>query len=263
MTSWWLFPPLTEEVQFDEKWSFVYQKEKRCVEGTACDRQRGDNWDHVALDPEHRLVLESVGGKRSRRLVRQAVRAVKRKLGGRVPRLITSDEFRPYRGEILDAFGVATPPAHTGLPGRPRKGHTAPHPDLLYATVHKTRKDGRVVKIEPRVIFGSQERLDAALKASTASRAVNTAFIERQNGTDRHRNSRKVRKTYRFSKDWDTHNACSWFSLFLYNFCWPVRTLRQKLPGQGWQDRTPAMSAGLTDHVWTLYEWLSFPARSA
>src|SRR3954454_8855218 len=48
--------------------------------------------------------------------------------------------------------------------------------------------------------------------------------------------------------------------LYRYNFCWAVRTLRQKGADGRWRQRTPAMSASLTDHVWSLREWLSFPA---
>ena len=67
-----------------------------------------------------------------------------------------------------------------------------------------------------------------ALGMSKVSRAINTAFVERENGTDRHRNARKARKTYRFSKDWRYHEAVTYLSLYSYNFCWPVRTLAMK-----------------------------------
>ena len=90
---------------------------------------------------------------------------------------------------------------------------------------------------------------------------MNTSFVERHNGTDRNRCSRKVRKSYGFSKDWAVHRAASVFSDFSYNFCWPVRTLRVKGTDGRWRQRTPAMAAGLTDHVWSLSEWLTYPAR--
>jgi hypothetical protein len=45
-----------------------------------------------------------------------------------------------------------------------------------------------------------------------------------------------------------------------YNFCWPVRTLRVKVARKRYQQRTPAMAAGLTDHVWTIREWATYPA---
>jgi transposase-like protein len=71
---------------------------------------------------------------------------------------------------------------------------------------------------------------------------------------------RKVRKTYCFSKDWDTHNAVIYFTSYTYNFCWPVRTLRQRSPDGQWLPRTPAMAAGLTDRIRSLSEWLTYPA---
>jgi hypothetical protein len=126
---------------------------------------------------------------------------------------------------------------------------------LNYATVHKTRKKGRVVAVATRVIFGTATTVAAALADSSASRTVNTAFVERHNGTDRNRNARKVRKTYCFSKDWWIHRAATFFSKYSDNFCWPVRTLKAK----GGKAQTPAMLAKLTDHVWTLAEWIKRP----
>ena len=177
-------------------------------------------------------------------------------------RLLTSDEYPAYRTEILSAYGIDEAVVRTGKPGRPRKPKTIPSPDLLYATVHKTRRNGRVVHAEPRLQFGTQERLEQALALSPVSHTVNTSFIERFNGTDRHRNSRKNRKTYRFSKDWDQHNASTYFTAYSYNFCWPVRSLRQPMDSGKLQPRTPAMAAGLADHVWTMREWITFPAKS-
>ena len=78
--------------------------------------------------------------------------------------------------------------------------------------------------------------------------------------TDRRQNGRKQRKTYGFSRDKSRHDAATYFVSYSYNFCWPVRTLRVK-GADGWLARTPAMAAGLTDHVWSLREWLSYPAK--
>ena len=83
--------------------------------------------------------------------------------------------------------------------------------------------------------------------------------MERHNATDRHHNARKSRKTYRFSKDWRYHEAVTYFTMYSYNFCWPVRTLRRPAEEGRWERRTPAMAAGLTDHVWSLSEWITFP----
>lgn len=116
---------------------------------------------------------------------------------------------------------------------------------------------------ERRLVFGTEGGLEAALGASAMSRTVNTSLIERQHGTDRGQNARKARKTYRFSKGWRVHEAMSYFTLYRYNFGWVVRTLRQRDDQGHWQRRTPAMAAGLSDHVWSLREWVTFPAVQA
>lgn len=110
------------------------------------------------------------------------------------------------------------------------------------------------------VVFGTVAAVMAALRRSPVSKAINTAFVERHNGTDRNRNARKVRKSYCFSKAWDVPQAVSYFTMYTYNFCWVVRTLREKLPHGQWRQRTAAMAAGLTDHVWSLREWLTHPS---
>ena len=247
-------------MQCDEKWAFVGKKEANCDPDNPDDEQQGDHWDHVALDAEHRLVLSVVPGKRTAENVQTLLQDVKERLGGRTPNLITTDEYPAYETAVLRAFGDEVVPEPTGKPGRPRDPYFAPKPDLNYATVHKTREKGRVTKIDYRVIFGTVASVMAALGLSRASKAVNTAFVERQNGSDRNRNGRKVRKTYCFSKDWGVHQAATYFTMYSYNFCWPVRTLRQRGSDDHWQARTPAMAAGLTDHVWSLSEWLGYPS---
>jgi len=197
-----------------------------------------------------------VPGERTAESVQELVGDVKERLGGRIPGLITTDEYSAYEGAILEAFGTEVVPPRTGKPGRPRSPYKVAPEGLNYATVHKTRTKGRVVDVATRVIFGTAATVQAALADSVASRTVNTAFVERNNGTDRNRNARKVRKTYCFSKDWWIHRAATFFSKYSYNFCWPVRTLKAR----GGEAQTPAMMAKLTDHVWTLAEWIKRPA---
>jgi IS1 family transposase/transposase-like protein len=248
--------PETRELQMDEKWSFVAKKEKNCDEDDPEDQFRGDCWGHVALDPEHRLVLAVVPGERTAQSVKELVGEVKERLDGRLPELITTDEYAPYQGAILEAFGEEVVPPRTGQPGRPRKPYKVAPERLRYATVHKVRKKGRVVDVVRRVVFGTAAAVEAALADSRVSRTINTAFVERQNGTDRNRNARKVRKTYCFSKGWWIHRAVTFFTMYSYNFCWPLRTLKT----EAGEDRTPAMMAKLTDHVWRLTEWIRRPA---
>ena len=248
--------PETRELQMDEKWSFVAKKEANCDEDDPRDRSRGDCWDHVAFDPEHRLVVSVVPGERTSESVKELVTDIKGRLDGRPPELITTDEYAPYQGAILEAFGSEVIPPRTGRPGRPRSPYKVAPAGLTYATVHKTRKRGRVVEVMRRVIFGTAATLEEALDNSSVSRTVNTSFVERHNGTDRNRNARKVRKTYCFSKDWWVHRAVTFFTMSSYNFCWPVRTLKT----EAGEARTPAMVAKLADHVWTLAEWVKRPA---
>ena len=56
------------------------------------------------------------------------------------------------------------------------------------------------------------------------------------------------------------HQAITYFTMYSYNFCWAVRTLRKEVGHRRYRQQTPAMVAGLTDHVWSLREWLTFPA---
>ena len=254
------FPPRTREAQLDEKWAFVAKEEANCDPDDPADARKADHWDHVAFDPDHRLVVCVVPGKRTAENTGALVRDFRRRTSGRLMDLITTDEYAPYRGAILEAYGVTVTPPRSGKRGRPRKAYKAPPAGLTYATAPKTRSKGRGVKVEQRVIFGTAQAVGAALARSASSRAVNTSFVERQNGTDRNRNARKARKTYGFSKDWSVHQAVTYFTMYSYNFCWAVRTLRVRAEGGDWRSRTPAMAAGLADHVWSLSEWLSLPA---
>jgi hypothetical protein len=214
----------------------------------------------VAYDPEHRLVLAVVPGVRTIENAEAIVAEAKQRLA-EPPRLITSDESAAYGSAIEAAFAEPVEPPPARRPGRPSILPQRRLPEeLAYATVHKEREKNRVVAVEQTVVVGTETQVERALGASTVSRSINTSFVERQHATDRGQNARKARRTYRFSKDWRTHEAMTYFTLYRYNFCWAVRTLRQKGADGRWRPRTPAMAAGLADHVWTLREWLSFPA---
>jgi len=214
----------------------------------------------VALDPEHRLIVAAIPGARTIENTEALVADFHRRTEGRLMNLMTSDDYPAYETAILHAYGETVTPPRTSKRGRPKASYQAPPPGLTYATVTKRREKGRVVEIGTRVVFGTLAAVKAALGKSKVSRAINTAFVERENATDRHRNARKARKTYRFSKDWRYHEAVTFLSLYSYNFCWPVRTLTH-LDDQGRiRKRSPAMAAGLADHVWSISEWSSFPA---
>ena len=257
----WPFPPETREIQLDEKWSFVAKKQAHCDPANPADDHKGDWWDHVAYDAEHRLVLAVVPGARSIENAEEVVQEVHDRTAGRTDSVLTSDEYAAYESAIDHVYGVPEEPKPPGTPGRPpiEPRRQAPA-DLKSATVHKERAHGRVVAIVTTVILGTWQAVAGAWKRSGASRTINTSFVERHHGTDRHHNARKTRKTYRFSKDWRMHEAMTSFTMYSDNFCWPVRTLRERDSEGAWRKRTPAMAAGLADHVWSLKEWLTFPA---
>ena len=110
--SWSPFPPLTTEVQFDEEWSFVAKKEAHCDRRDPADDHKGDYWDHIAYDPEHRLVVAVVPGARDVEGTEALVGEFHRRTEGRIMRLMTSDAYPAYESAILEAYGEeVTPPA--------------------------------------------------------------------------------------------------------------------------------------------------------
>ena len=250
--------PLTTELQFDAAWAFVGKKEANRDRTDESDDHKGDYWDHVVLDPEHRLVVSVLPGARTVENTEALEADFHRRTSGRLMNLMTSDAYSAYRGRSCGPMAARSRrpgPVSRAVPARA----SVPRRRLRYAVVEKTRCQGRVVKVACRVVFGSERSVRRALAESSASRSINTAFIDRQNGTDRHRKTRKVRKPYRFSKDSRHHEAATYFSLCSDNFCRLGRTPRERGESGNWQSRTPAMAAGPTDHVWSISEWIKYP----
>src|SRR4051794_29664179 len=187
--------PETRELQMDEKWAFVAKKEKNCDEDDPEDRYRGDCWDHVAFDPEHRLVVSVVPGERTAESVQELVTDVKGRLDGRVPALITTDEYSAYEGAILEAFGTEVVPPRTGKRGRPRGPYKVAPAGLNYATVHKTRKKGRVVDVTTRVIFGTAGAGQAGVGGLAGGRTGETGVGGRHKGPGPERGAREGGET--------------------------------------------------------------------
>jgi hypothetical protein len=130
-------------VQLDEKWSFVGKKEKHCDPNDDADLWRGDQWDHVALDPDSRLVLGVVVGRRVTETVVLLLEEVRRRLGDRVPELVTSDEYAAYPEALLEVFGQERVPPRTGRPGRPAGPRLEAPEGMSYATSRRGRSSGR------------------------------------------------------------------------------------------------------------------------
>lgn len=112
-------------------------------------------------------------------------------------------------------------------------------------------------------------QIEAALQASPAGHTINTYGVERNNLTVRQHARRMGRKVNAFSKDQDYLESQLTLAFAYYHFVVPHRSLRQRLPHpiptkghngspKKWKPVTPAMAAGLTNHVWTMDELLSF-----
>jgi hypothetical protein len=221
----------------------------------------------VILDPDTKLIVSLVVGRRDADSVVHLFTDFYGRTGGYLPQLIVSDEYAPYRTVILDVYGVlreelTLTPEQQRQYDRDRMGQYFFPVEITYATVHKEKENGRVVGVDSRVVFGTASQAEAALAESERSEAINTSFVERYHGTQRQFNARKKRKAYTFSKELTCHEACSWLVVVWYNFGWCVRTLRQKVQESPprYQGRTPAMAAGLADHVWTMHEWITMPS---
>src|SRR5205085_11822301 len=104
--------------------------------------------------------------------------------------------------------------------------------EITYATVHKEREKGRVVKVTSQVVLGSEEQAEQTLAESERSETINTSFVERWFGTQRQFNARKKRKAYTFSKELSFHEASTWLVVLWYNFGWRSEEHTSELQSQ-------------------------------
>jgi IS1 family transposase len=249
------------EAQLDEFWSFVNKKQNHLTEMEKLDGKYGDCWGHVSFDPNTKMMPAHVFGKRTKKNTGKLLKNFKSKTDGQIP-LFTSDEYKGYPEAILEEYHIEVEFPKTGKPGRPRNPIMLPHPDLNYVQVVKTRNNGRVVKVETKLVFGTQEKVDEILSNCTVSNSINTAFVERSNLTSRQCNKRLARKTIAFSKK--KEKLEQQFNLFLgyYHFCRPhgglTLTLDKPENKRKYQRRTPTMAAGITDHIWDVKELFYF-----
>jgi len=232
------------------------KKEAVCLEEEK--DEYGDQWDHVVIDAESKAIISMVCGKRTKENTEELVQDfASRCNGGKPPELFTTDDYSCYKDAFRHVYGEWEYPERTGKPGRPRKAYQK-EPDMQYATIKKHRKQGRVVSVEVEQIYGTSESLKTALETSPVSDTVNTSFVERHNGTDRHLNARKSRKTLEFSKDKEHHKSHSWFCMTYYNFCWDHHSLRVETGLREYIHRSPMMALGVTNHIWSIEEMVTY-----
>jgi len=255
------------ECQLDELWSFVHTKEPNLLYAKTYCETYGDAWVWVAFAPVWRLVLAFVIGKRNQDSANLLLDRVVCVTDDHIP-FFTSDQLPEYENALLHAYGAWYQPQRQGRRGRYPKPRRKPLPSLLYAQVVKKRRKGRVVEVGTKVVFGDSDTIAARLADSPVSKTINTSFVERDNLTQRQSNRRLTRRTNGFSKAITWFEKQLWVSLAYYHLIRPHHSLRQRLPipesthGKGsprrWRPVTPAMAAGITDHVWTTTELLSY-----
>jgi IS1 family transposase len=242
------------------------KKDKQCDAADPKDAEQGSYWDHVIIDPETKLIISMVVGRRDADTVVQVFTDYYERTDGHLPELITTDGYAVYETVILDTFGVlqsereltAEELAELVQDGVPEFYFPV---EITYARVLKEKEGGRVVNVSSEVVQGSEEQALDTLAESEQSQKINTSFVERWFGTQRQLNGRKKRKAYTFSKELSFHEAATWVLVVWYNFGWCVRTLRQQVQEDPprYHYRTPAMAAGLAEHPWTMSELLSYP----
>jgi transposase-like protein len=167
--------------------------------------------------------------------------------------LVCVDGLASY---ITACLRVFRDPARTGRRGCPRLVLEA---GLLLGQVVKRYVQRRVVSVERRVVRGTAEAIAAVLTATGSGIGINTAYIERLNATFRASLAPLVRRGRAIAHTETMLTAGMYLVGGAYNFCWLHESLRVAAPAGApwkWQERTPAMAAGLTDHRWTMRELL-------
>lgn len=232
-------------------------KKKKALSDVDFEKDYGRHWIWTALDPESKLIINFFIGQRTLEHCRVFIKDLVRRI--RTKPLFTSDELPHYQTVFMEHFSRLENHPRTGKRGRPKKPKVVIDPELQYATVHKTRDNGKVVKVERNVIFGDAELIDRTIAASAASKSINTSFVERANLTLRNHSRKLARKTLCFAKQKQALAAQTNIVVTYYNFSKPHRSLTLQNPSGKRIKRTPAMAADLIEHIWPIHEILAYP----
>jgi len=211
-----------KRIQCDEIWSFCYSKEKNIPENKRGQFGYGDVWTWTAIDAETKLVPSWLVADRSASAAMQFIGDLASRVKGRIQ--LTTDGHKVYVNAVEDAFGS----------------------DIDYAMLIKMY--GNDVEEEkrysPAACVGTEK---IPIMGNPEMKHVSTSYVERQNLTMRMSMRRFTRLTNGFSKKVENHvHAISLYFMY-YNFCRIHQTLRV----------TPAMKAGVTDHVWDIKDIIS------
>jgi IS1 family transposase len=257
-----------EQLQLDELYAVLRAlKAGEISEDEAIKRlERSPYWVWTVMDPRSKLLVVVDVGKRTLAMAQRVVHQVTQVLApGCVPLFLT-DGFNEYGTAILSHFGHWIQPERRQDKGPRPKPRWMPLPELLYAQVVKSYRRRHIVGIKHRVVFGTQLAIEQVL--AVCGWTINTAFIERLNLDIRQRVAAIGRRVNTLCQGED--GLLDQLVLFqtYHNFVLPHASLRQPLrvpeatKSRGlaklWRPCTPAMAAGLTDHVWSLREVLLY-----
>jgi IS1 family transposase len=256
------------QVQLDELFALLSAvKDGEMSEAKAIKRlSRSPHWVWAAIDPVTKLLLTIDVGDRTLAMAQCVVHQVVQVLApGCVPLFLT-DGLKEYATALLTHFGSWRQSPRQQAKGPTPKPRWMPIPEILYAQVVKTVRRRRLVSVRHRVVFGTLEAVQQVLAAHGWQ--INTAFIERLNLAIRQHVAAVGRRVATLCKgEAGLRQQLGLYHVY-YNFCLPHASIRHPLlppePTHGtgsakrWQPQTPAMAAGLTDHVWSLRAILLF-----
>jgi len=210
--------------------------------------ESGQFWRSTMIDMDTRLRAARGIAKTETQASIEVFQTLKQRGHPEAPPPTISDGWGGIDDAMVEVYG--TVPAYNGT-GRPPT-RKRPQPGWQYVQMVKQRENGRVVGIKVRVVFGDPVATLALLGQSTA-------YVERTHLTMRLFNGRLTRKTLAFSKEVGMYRASAAWEDLAYNLARPLKTLRVEVPDdprRRWIQRSPAMAAGLTDHIWTVKELL-------
>jgi len=212
-------------IQCDEIWSFCYAKQKNVPEDKQGRFGYGDVWTWTAIDADTKLVPAWVVGLRDAGYAFAFMKNLANRLDNRVQ--MTTDGHRVYLNAIEDVFGA----------------------DIDYAMLVKLygAEPAGEGRYSPAKCTGTNSRVVMG-KPDTAM--ISTSYAERQNLTMRMSMRRFTRLTNAFSKKVENLEHAVALHFMYYNFARPHQSLTPK----GSLGITPAMAAGVSDHIWTIEE---------
>jgi hypothetical protein len=256
------------QLQLDELYAVLREVKPGAISDDAAITrlERSPYWVWTVMDPASKLLVVIDVGTRTLEMAQHVVHQVVQVVAPDCVPLFVTDGFREYMTALLTHFGRWIHPPRRQDKGPMPKPRWMPRPGRLYAQVVKQYRRKRLIGVTHQVVFGTREAVNQVLAA--CGWQINTSFIERLNLDIRQRVAAIGRRVNTLCQSEDGLQQQRAVFHVYHNFVLPHTSLRQPLQvpewtnGAGsakvWQPCTPAMAAGLTDHVWSLREVLMF-----